>query len=133
MFSGSSVHCEGEQPPRPASVEPEARHAACFFRRKCVPRLDPAPRRKRGGRDSKRGEGRRLPLVASVFGGVCFGFVDVFVVLTQEAECLSLGRLWKHDGYDDCLEGLAGNCVTAWQLLLSCPRFPQLVSRTSRI
>ena len=41
-----------------------SRHAACSFRRKCVPRLDPAPRRKRGAGFKTRGVrapvGRRL-------------------------------------------------------------------------
>jgi hypothetical protein len=48
VVSGFSVNCEAKQPPRPASAEPEARLRRLLFSEVRVPRLDPAPRRKRG-------------------------------------------------------------------------------------
>ena len=65
VFSGSSVDCGAEQPPRPASAEPEARHVGCFLLRLVCRVSIPGPRG-RGPGFKTRGWG--LPLVAGSTG-----------------------------------------------------------------
>src|ERR1700722_13441552 len=48
-----------EQPPRPASAQPEARHVGCFLTAVGVPRLDPRPEGKGAGVQNA---GRRAPV-----------------------------------------------------------------------
>ena len=67
-----------EQPPRPASAEPEARHVGCFLTAVGVPRFDPRPEGKGAGVQNagmRASVGCRLHWAVSGLGlrGCCVG------------------------------------------------------------
>jgi len=67
-----------EQPPRPASAKPEARHVGCFLTAVGVPRFDPRPEGKGAGVQNagmRASVGRRLHWAVSGLGlrGCCVG------------------------------------------------------------
>ena len=69
-----------EQPPRPASAKPEARHVGCFLTAVGVPRFDPRPEGKGAGVQNagvRASVGRRLHWAVSGLGlrGCCVGLV----------------------------------------------------------
>src|SRR5271170_6494528 len=71
MLSRPSWWLRDEQPPRPASAKPEARHVGCFLTSVGVPRFDPRPEGKGAGVQNagmRASVGRRLHSTVSGLG-----------------------------------------------------------------